>query len=62
MREEVKKKRIAEEKKKKKTLEYFQQLQNEVLVEDTAILEDAEGFQIIGYEYKEILLEDNRDY
>ena len=62
MREEAKKKRIAEEKKKKKTLEYFQQLQNEVLVENTAILESAEGSQIIGYKYKKILLEDNRDY
>ena len=43
MREKAKKKRNAEEKKKKKILEYFQQLQDEMLVENTALLEGAEG-------------------
>ena len=42
-KEEAKKRRIAEEKKKKKKiLEYIQQLQDEMIVEDAALLEGAE--------------------
>jgi len=55
VRKEAKKRRVVkEEKKKKRTLEYIQQLQNEVLEKDTTILEGTEEFQIIGSKYKEV--------
>jgi len=57
VRKEVEKRRIVEKKKKKKMLEYLQQLWDEVLVEDTAFLEGAEGSK-----HKEITLEDDRNY
>ena len=41
-KEKAKKQRHVKEKKKKKWLEYLQQLQNKVLVEDTALLESTE--------------------
>ena len=47
------KKESWEEKKKKKTLEYLQQLWDEVLVED------VEGSQIMGSKYKKILQEEH---
>jgi len=55
VRKEAKKRRVVkEEKKKKRTLEYIQQLQNEMLEKDTTILEGTEEFQIIGSKYKEV--------
>ena len=41
VKEEAEKQKIAEEKKKK--LEYIQQLQNKVIVEDAVLLEGSEG-------------------
>ena len=59
-REEAKRQKIAEEKKKKKrTLEYLQQLQDEMLEEDTALLESAEGSQVMGSKHKEALSGDD---
>jgi len=43
VRKETKKRRIAEKKKKKKTLEYLQQLQNNILAENTALLDGTGG-------------------
>jgi len=63
VREKAERKRIIEQKKKKKkrTLNYLQQLQNEVLAENTTFLESAEGSQIIESKHKEIPLENDRD-
>jgi len=62
VREKAKRRRVAEEKKKKKrTLEYLQQLWNEVLGKDTTLLKNTEGFQIARPKYKEALLGDNAD-
>jgi len=60
VREEAKKRRI-KKKKKKKTLEYLQQLQDKVLAENTALLEGAEGSQIVGSKHKEVSPKDNRE-
>ena len=38
-RKEIKKQKVAKEKKKKKLIEYLQQLQDEILVEDITLLE-----------------------
>ena len=46
-------KRVAEEEeKKKRTMEYLQQLQDEVLEEEAALLEGAEGSQVAGSKCK----------
>ena len=45
----------------RKWLEYIQQLWNEVIVEDTTLLEDTEGSQITGFKHKEISPEDDID-
>jgi len=45
---------MEEKKKRRRTLEYFQQLQDEVLEEETALLEGAEGFQVAESKYKKI--------
>jgi len=42
-------------------LEYLQQLWNEVLAVDTALLEDAEESQIVGSKCKEVTPGNNRD-
>jgi len=39
---------------KKKKLEYIQQLQNEVLEEEAALLEEAERSQVMGSKHKEV--------
>jgi len=52
---------VEEKEKKKRTLEYFQQLWDKVLEEDTILLKDAEGSQIMGSKCKEASLEDNVD-
>jgi len=63
VREKAERKRVIEQKKKKKkrTLNYLQQLQNEVLAENTTFLESAEGSQIIKSKHKEVPLENDRD-
>ena len=50
---------VEKKKKKKKKLEYFQQLQDEVLVEDI-LLEGTEGSQIIGSKHKEVTSGDKK--
>ena len=61
-REEAERRRVVEEKeKRKRTLEYFQQLWNEVLEEDTILLEGAERFQIVGPKHKKVPLRDDVD-
>jgi len=53
VKEEAEKQRLVEEKKKKKQLEYLQQLRDEVLAEDVALLEGTERSQIIESKCKE---------
>jgi len=54
-REEAEKQRVAEEeKRKRRTMEYLQWLQDEVLEEEAALLEGAEGSQVAGSKCKEI--------
>ena len=57
-KEETEKRRIAEEKKK---LEYIQWLWNEVLEEEAALLEGAEGSQVAGSKCKEIAARDEEE-
>ena len=49
---------MKEKEKKKRTLEYFQQLQNKVLEEEAALLEDTERFQVVGSKCKEVASRD----
>jgi len=52
-KEEAKRQRVAEKKKKKKRMmEYLQRLQDEVLEEEAALLEGAEGSQVVGSKRK----------
>jgi len=54
-KEEAERQRVAEEKeRKKRTREYLQQLQDEVLEEEAALLEGAEGSQAAGSKRKEV--------
>jgi len=54
-KEEAERQRVVEEKKKKKrTMEYLQRLRDEVLEEEAALLEGAEGSQIVGSKCKEV--------
>jgi len=54
-KEEAKRQRVTEEeKKKKRTMEYLQQLQDEVLEEEATLLEGAEGSQAVGSKCKEV--------
>ena len=62
MRKKTKKWRLAEKEKIKKQMEYLQQLHDEVLVEDAILLEGMEGSQIMGTKYKEINLEDKKEW
>ena len=39
-------------------MEYLQRLQNEVLEEEAALLEGAEGFQVVGSKRKEVITRD----
>ena len=57
-KEEAEKQRIAEEKKK---LEYIQQLWDKVLEEEAALLEGAEGSQVVGSNCKEIATRDEEE-
>ena len=54
-KEKAKRKRVAEEEeRKRRTVEYLQQLQDEVLKEEAALLEGAEGSQVTGFKRKEV--------
>ena len=56
---EAERQRVAEEKKRKKrTMEYLQRLQDEVLEEEAALLEGAEGFIVMGSKCKEVAARD----
>jgi len=58
-REEAEKQRVAEEEeRKKRTMEYLQRLQDKVLEEEAALLEGAEGSQVMGSKCKEIATRD----
>jgi len=55
-------KRVAEEEeKKKRTMEYLQQLQDEVLEEEAALLEGAEGSQVVGSKCKGVAAGDEEE-
>ena len=58
-KEEAKKRRLAKKKKKKKWIEYLQQLQNKVLVEDAALLEGTKESQIVESKHT-VTLEDKK--
>ena len=54
-KEEAERQRVAEdEERKKRTMEYLQQLQDKVLEEEAALLEGAEGSQVVGSKRKEV--------
>ena len=58
-KEEAKRQRVAEEEeRKRRTMEYLQRLQNKVLEEEAALLEGAEGSQVVGSKRKEVAAED----
>ena len=51
--------RVAEkEKKKKRTLEYLQQLQDEMLEEEAALLKGTEGSQVVRSKHKKVATRD----
>jgi len=53
--EEAKRQRVAEEEeRKRKTMEYFQWLWDEMLEEEAALLEEAEGSQVAGSKHKDV--------
>ena len=62
IREEAKRRRVAEKKEKKRTLEYLQQLQDKVLEEEAIPLESTEESQIVRPKYKEAFLGNDADY
>jgi len=54
-KEEAERQRVAEEEeRKKRTMEYLQRLRDEVLEEEAALLEGAEGSQVTGSKRKEV--------
>ena len=54
-KKEAERQRVAEEeKRKKRMMEYLQRLQDEVLEEEAALLEGAEGSQVAGSKRKEV--------
>ena len=55
-------KRVAEEeKKKKRTMEYLQRLWDKLLKEEAALLEGAEGSQVMGSKHKEVTAGDEEE-
>ena len=59
---EAERQRVAEEKeRKKRTMEYLQQLRDEVLEEEATLLEGAEGSQVMGSKHKEIATGDKEE-
>ena len=54
-KEEAKRQRVAEEEeRKRRTMEYLQRLWDKVLEEEAALLEGAEGSQVVGSKHKEV--------
>jgi len=54
-KKEAERQRIAEkEERKKRTMEYLQQLRDEVLWKEAALLEGAEGSQVVGSKCKKV--------
>ena len=54
-KEEAERQWVAEEEeRKKRTREYLQQLRDKVLEEEAALLEGAEGSQVVGSKHKEV--------
>jgi len=61
-KEEAERQRIAEEEeRKKRTVEYLQRLWDEVLEEEAALLEGAEGSQVVGSKHKKIAIGDEEE-
>ena len=61
-KEEAKRQRVTEEKeRKKRTMEYLQQLRDEVLEEEAGLLEGAEGSQVAGSKRKEVAAGDEEE-
>jgi len=61
-KEETKRQSVAEEEeRKKRTVEYLQQLWDEVLEEEAALLERAEGSQVAGSKRKEVITGDGEE-
>ena len=57
-KEEAKRQRVTEEEeRKKRTMKYLQRLRDEVLEEEVALLEGAEGSQVAGSKHKEVATE-----
>ena len=61
-KEEAKRQRVAEkEERKKRTVEYLQQLRDEVLEEEATLLEGAKGSQVAGSKCKEVAAGDGEE-
>ena len=61
-KEEAKRQRVVEEEeRKKRTREYLQQLWDKVLEEEAALLEGAEGSQVMGSKRKEVTAGDEEE-
>jgi len=61
-KEEAERQRVAEEEKRKKRMrEYLQRLWDEVLEEEAALLERAEGSQVTGSKRKEVAAGDEEE-
>ena len=59
---EAKRQRVVEEeKRKKRTRKYLQRLWNGVLEEEAALLEGAEGSQVVGSKHKEVTTGDEEE-
>ena len=57
--EEAKRQRVVEEEeRKRRTIEYLQQLWDEVLEKEATLLEGAKGFQVVGSKWKEVAARD----
>jgi len=52
---------VEKEKRKKRTVEYLQRLWDEVLEEEAALLEGAEGSQVAGSKCKEVAAGDKKE-
>jgi len=52
---------VEEEERKKRTREYLQRLRDEVLEEEAALLEGAEGSQVVGSKHKEVVAGDEEE-
>ena len=58
-KKEAERQKVAEEEeRKKRMMEYLQRLQDEVLKEEAALLEGAEGSQVMGSKHKEVAARD----